>query len=1118
MALRDPGRKVEGVLTIAVLLFVLLPLLVAVYLGKRSEPPAGALLVNEATAEQFARTLTLEPDIAVRIVASRARLGGFGSAELLWELPLLPPDEATRLAPQFAGGHLDAATAGQLTTALGVTPPVARRLAAYRGRLLDALAALPPVPVTAGAPASEARKLSPNWFRHAPLLDPDTRSLGLKYVLVRTPETVFRHYYLGVLALALAVFFVPPWLRGRMRVGGDPFLVPLALLLCGLGVAMLFSLKDPLREYAVYEHHLIGIVIGLVAMLLAAKLTPPARLRIKNYLYVWMLAAFALVGGLMIFGRGPEGVKLNLFGFQPVEIIKMLLVFFLAAYLSDRAELIAERGGRAAPGSVETKTWRGFSAPRRQDLGPVVVMFLFALTMFYVIKDLGPGLLLFATFIAVLYLTTGRSSFVSLGTLLLVLGGLFGYWRHIGVFVTRVDMWQHPFANLHPNGMQLGQAYWAFGSGGWGGSGPGLGMPGLIPRGGSDLAFASWAEETGLLGAWLVLLVFGALVWRGLRIALRANNDLDRALAFGLTALFGLQTLLILGGVTGLLPLTGIALPFLSYGNSALVADFVLIGLLRGISAPPSGGVGRPAPRPEVVKAAHRFALALGIALLGGVGVWRLGSLQGWGADAIAVHSVVTPDADGVRRPHLNPRLLAVEHEIERGSIYDRKGRVVATSRYREIKQTVTDDYAARRLAEARGRLYPFGPALAHLVGYLDPGVGGPFGFEKAYNNDLRGFTHYAELLTDYRRRHLPGYEARRGRDLRLTLDGEMQRTAQAVLWQTTSKLKDLKTGQPKDRAAFVLIAPRTGEVLVAATIPSFDPNGLTPEKFRALAKGPDAEREHWLVNRATDGLYPPGSTLKVATAACALDTLTDARHFEVVCNQEDTIRWQAGGKTYSRVVHDDKGDPKFGPLMLAPAFRVSSNIYFANLAVAVGPMPLQTTLRDKLLFRRTPKGERFDAGLAEIGFGQGAMLASPLEMGRLAATVANEGRMPSPHFVAGLTDPTGKAKAIYPSVPASTQAMRSETAASLQQMMHSVTESGTAAGVFSGLSYAVAGKTGTAQNRQFDAEPHSWFIGFAPYSDRATPRYAFACIVENGGYGRRVAATVCHDMLKKLP
>ena len=290
-------------------------------------------------------------------------------------------------------------------------------------------------------------------------------------------------------------------------------------------------------------------------------------------------------------------MKLNLFGFfQPVEAIKLMLVFFAAGYLADRAALIADASRAWIPGPL--RGWRRpdgrptvtLSLPRRQDLGPVVVMFALALMLFYVVKDLGPGLLLFATFISVLYLTTGKSSFVCIGILFMLAGGFLGYWRHIGVFGTRVDMWLHPFVNAHPNGMQLGQAYWALASGGWEGSGLGLGMPNLIPRGQDDLAFISWTEETGLFGAWVVLVAFVCFVWRGLRIGLRASNDLDRALAFGLTALLGLQALLILCGVTGLIPLTGIALPFLSYGNSALVADAVLIGLLRAISAPLSNG------------------------------------------------------------------------------------------------------------------------------------------------------------------------------------------------------------------------------------------------------------------------------------------------------------------------------------------------------------------------------------------------------------------------------------------------------------------------------------------------------------------------------------------------
>ena len=296
-------------------------------------------------------------------------------------------------------------------------------------------------------------------------------------------------------------------------------------------------------------------------------------------------------------------------------------------------------------------------------------------------------------------------------------------------------MWRSPFENGHPNGLQLGQALWGMASGGWEGSGLGLGSPGTIPRAGSDMAFAAWSEETGIFGGLLALTLYGILIWRGSVIALRATNEFDRTLALCLTSLFGLQTLLILAGVTGVVPLSGISLPFLSYGNSALVADFLILGLLRGISAPPTGGVGRPVPSPATLRAIRRFSLAMTVAIVGGIGVVRLGTLQLLRADSLAVRPIVTPDADKVLRPHQNPRLVLMARDIPRGSIYDRNGLVLATSRpdelQKEIARTVRDPLEARKFLLERRRYYPFGESCAHLVGYIDSTVGGPYGLEK---------------------------------------------------------------------------------------------------------------------------------------------------------------------------------------------------------------------------------------------------------------------------------------------------------------------------------------------------------------------------------------------------
>ncbi len=270
-------------------------------------------------------------------------------------------------------------------------------------------------------------------------------------------------------------------------------------------------------------------------------------------------------------------MRLRVFGFQPVELVKLFVVFFLAAYLSEKADLITDASRKWTPGKLKEvrrndgRATFAVQFPRLQDIGPVIGMFAITLSLFFVICDLGPGVLLFVTFIAVMYLATGRGAFVGWGAVLLFAGAFLAYKAHLGVFPTRVEMWLSPFQNGHPNGLQLGESYWAMTSGGIKGSGLGLGMPGLITRGGSDLAFVSWAEETGFVGVFLVLTLYVVLFWRGIHIALRASSDFERMLAFGLTLLLGVQTFLILCGVTGIAPLTGLSLPFLSFGKSALL-------------------------------------------------------------------------------------------------------------------------------------------------------------------------------------------------------------------------------------------------------------------------------------------------------------------------------------------------------------------------------------------------------------------------------------------------------------------------------------------------------------------------------------------------------------------
>lgn len=1071
-------ERLLGVWTFAVLLFAF----VLVFFAKwRAEVPANALYVNAARADTLALSLNIDIETAQQLIAYREAHGGFSSVDALLHVPLFSEREATRLTQQLAASKLDwrTANASQLAAVLHIPPYQAKRLVSFRDAWLQSL-----------SPVQSARENPATLLRQATLLNPQVVKPLLKPYLVRRPSTVLWHFWLSAALLGLLILFLPVWLRNRLHVGGDPFLLPLSLLLAGFGVVMLFSLRDPLRQPEDYLHHVYGVLIGLVLFMVFARLKLERRLQLlRRYQYLWGLGAALLLLLLWLFGKGPGGVRVTLFGFQPVEMVRLLVVFFLASYLGERAALLAEARGKS----------RRWSLPSFSDIGPIAVLFGLTLVLFLIIRDLGPGLLLFGAFILMLLLTTGRSGFLWGGFALMAIGGYLGYRLQIGVFPVRVDMWLHPWKNAHPQGMQLGQAFWAFGSGGWSGTGLGLGMPSVLPRGEDDLAFVAWSEEAGLAGALLVILIYYVLIVRGLAIGKRAVHPVDRALAYGLTSIWILQALLILGGVTGLTPLTGISLPFLCYGDSALLSSFVLVGLLRAISATPPHSQEVEGLRPSQRAWLQKLEWAIGALLIGGIGLVRLGQIQGWQADLYATYPIGTPDRDGIARAHYNPRLLMIAATIPRGSIYDREGRVLATSRASEILKLVPNRQRAVELIEEHARFYPLGPYAAPLIGVADPSVGGPSGLELTYNKELRGYKSLADLIHDYRRRNLPGYHPRVGENLTLTLDGPLQ----AIAYKALANIANKYDG----KGAFVVLQPTTGDVLAAVTLPSFNPNSLNREVMRQLLS---QARGGPLFNRATDGLYPPGSTLKVATAACALDHLPNALHIAVPCNRVATIRWRVGSHTYTRIVHDDPHDPAFGTIQLPEAFRVSSNIYFATLATRIGAQTFHDCLQEDMGFSHVPPLADFAADLADIGYGQGKMLATPLEMAILAASVANEGKRMRPRFVMAVRAPSEKGD-INGMAPLQVgQAMTAQTAITLQGLMRQVVRSGTAQGVFTDLAVPVAGKTGTAQVGGVGHKPHSWFIGFVP-------PYAFACIVEHGGYGRSAAAVVCHDFLHRI-
>ena len=364
----------------------------------------------------------------------------------------------------------------------------------------------------------------------------------------------------------------------RLAPDADGMLLPLASLLSGLGYVFIVRLdeaKDEPDGLAGLQSSwlIIGVAAFLGTLVVVRDLRVLERLRYTAGLAGLVLLLLPIVPG---FGRKIKGsqiwVSLGPINFQPGEFAKIALAVFFAGYLVEKRELLAI-----------SRAVGPFSLPDPKHLGPVLVAWGASMVVMVAERDLGSSLLFFTLFLVLIWVATERASYLVVGTLLFAAGAVFSYnsFSHVQ---DRVDIWRDPWPVAQGEGFQVVQAAFAFADGGLTGQGINLGVPTKIPEVETDFIFAAIGEELGLLGAGAVVIAFLLIIGAGLRIALRTTNGFERLLATGLTALIGFQAFIIMGGVTRLLPLTGVTLPFMSYGGSSLIANFVLFALLLRIS------------------------------------------------------------------------------------------------------------------------------------------------------------------------------------------------------------------------------------------------------------------------------------------------------------------------------------------------------------------------------------------------------------------------------------------------------------------------------------------------------------------------------------------------------
>ena len=372
-------------------------------------------------------------------------------------------------------------------------------------------------------------------------------------------------WLLGVLA-ALALSWVALAPTTRIR---DDLLPALAVLLAGLGLAVVARLSPVLAQ-----KQELWLIVSLALAIAAGPLFSAFR-RFATYKYLWVLASLVLFVMLLVFGKEVNGarlwIKLGPIEYEPIELIKLFVVLFLAAYLAETADVIAN----ARPWSLRANL---------KYLGPLLIGWGSSMAILVLQRDLGMATLLLATFATMLAVATRRLDIVLFGALLFVIGAFWAV-HHYPYVQTRIAVWRDPFADPLGAGYQSSQAYYSLAAGGLVGSGYRLGHPQFIPDVATDYVYAAFSEEFGLIGAIALLAIFLDLVRRIFATGLEQPDLYSKLLATGLGATLGFQVIIIVAGVIGLLPLTGITLPFISYGGSSLVANFLLVALVWAMSA-----------------------------------------------------------------------------------------------------------------------------------------------------------------------------------------------------------------------------------------------------------------------------------------------------------------------------------------------------------------------------------------------------------------------------------------------------------------------------------------------------------------------------------------------------
>ena len=702
----------------------------------------------------------------------------------------------------------------------------------------------------------------------------------------------------------------------------DPFIFPVVALLSGWGLLAIWRINPEMGL-----RQTIWLAAGFTIVSVGAGLDGLVEW-LRRFKYLSLTGSLLLTALTFLLGTYPGGVGPRLWlgccgvYLQPSEPLKLLLIVYLSAYLADRLPL-------------------RFSLPML--LAPTLILMGAALGLLVAQRDLGTASLFILIYTAIVYMASGRKGLLIFSWVVLFLAVIAGY-RLFDVVRIRVDAWLNPWLDPSGRSFQIVQSILAVASGGIVGRGPGLGSPGVVPVAHSDFIFAAISEETGLLGAAGLLLLIALLVGRGFLAAMYAPSSYRRSLAAGITTLLAAQSILIAGGNLRLLPLTGVTLPFVSYGGSSLLTSFLAILLLLRISHREDE---QPAPllKPESYLLVSG-GLLTGLAALALTGGW-------WGA--------VRSESLLLRND--NPRWSINDRFVRRGALLDRNNTLI------DHTTGVTGSYQ---------RIYEY-PPLSNTIGYIS-GQYGLAGLETSLDSYLRGLRGNPSSLIWWQ--DLVYGQPPPGLNVRLTLDLALQR-----------KVDPLLEGR---RGAVILINSSTGEILVLASHPYPQPETIETN-WQALRSSADAP----LLNRATQGEYPPGTALGPFLLAYAAET-------GALPPAPEQAGFKGGGRDWTCALPPAEPVNDWGNLIAAGCpgalAKIGQSLGSVHLAALFRSLGFQQA-PDLPLMVASPRPLTVqDPAMAAIG--QENLVVTPLQMALAAAALNNQGLRPAPQIAAAIQTP----------------------------------------------------------------------------------------------------------------